>query len=155
MKITILVTKIVIAIAATFLMVLPVAGQATLIPASRQITPEDLVKLLQGSPQQKPLMIQVGSHVLYTQAHIPGSEYIGPASSEAGLQQLRKRVAMLRRTQLIVLYCGCCPWSHCPNVEPADNALHKMGFRNVKILYIADNFGSDWVNKGYPTAKGD
>ena len=155
MKITILVTKIVIAIAATFLMVLPVAGQATLIPASRQITPEDLVKLLQGSPQQKPLMIQVGSHVLYTQAHIPGSEYIGPASSEAGLQQLRKRVAMLRRTQLIVLYCGCCPWSHCPNVEPADNALHKMGFRNVKILYIAENFGSDWVNKGYPTAKGD
>ena len=155
MKITILVTKIVIAIAATFLMVLPVAGQATSIPASRQITPEDLVKLLQGSPQQKPLMIQVGSHVLYTQAHIPGSEYIGPASSEAGLQQLRKRVAMLRRTQLIVLYCGCCPWSHCPNVEPADNALHKMGFRNVKILYIAENFGSDWVNKGYPTAKGD
>jgi thiosulfate/3-mercaptopyruvate sulfurtransferase len=155
MKITILVTKIVIAIAATFLMVLPVAGQATLIPASRQITPEDLVKLLHGSPQQKPLMIQVGSHVLYTQAHIPGSEYIGPASSEAGLQQLRKRVAMLRRTQLIVLYCGCCPWSHCPNVEPADNALHKMGFRNVKILYIAENFGSDWVNKGYPTAKGD
>jgi len=155
MKITILVTKIVIAIAATFLMVLPVAGQATSIPASRQITPEDLVKLLQGSPQQKPLMIQVGSHVLYTQAHIPGSEYIGPASSEAGLQQLRKRVAMLRRTQLVVLYCGCCPWSHCPNVEPADNALHKMGFRNVKILYIAENFGSDWVNKGYPTAKGD
>jgi len=25
----------------------------------------------------------------------------------------------------------------------------------VKVLYIADNFGSDWVNKGYPTAKGD
>jgi len=155
MKITILVTKIVIAIAATLLIVLPVAGQATSIPAARQITPEDLVKLLQSSPEQKPLMIQVGSHVLYTQAHIPGSEYIGPASTEAGLQQLRKRVAMLRRTQLIVLYCGCCPWSHCPNVKPADDALHKMGFRNVKILYIAENFGSDWVNKGYPTAKGD
>ena len=63
---------------------------------------------------RKPLMIQVGSHVLYTQAHIPGSEYIGPASSEAGLQQLRKRVAMLRRTQFIVLYCGCCPWEPLP-----------------------------------------
>jgi hypothetical protein len=155
MKITLFVTKIVLAVAAAFLMVLQVTGQATSIPASAQITPEDLVKLLQSSPQQKPLMIQVGSHVLYTEAHIPGSEYIGPASSEAGLQQLRKRVAMLRRTQFIVLYCGCCPWSHCPNVKPADEALHKMGFRNVKILYIAENFGSDWVNKGYPTAKGD
>ena len=155
MKITLLLTKIVIAYRSRIAHALQVAGQATSIPASRQITPEDLVKLLQSSPEKKPLMIQVGSHVLYTQAHIPGSEYIGPASSEAGLQQLRKRVAMLRRTQFIVLYCGCCPWGHCPNVEPADNALHKMGFRNVKILYIADNFGSDWVNKGYPTAKGD
>ena len=155
MKIRLLLTKSVLAVAAAFLMVVQVAGQATAIPASRQVTPEDLVKLLQSSPEQKPLMIQVGSHVLYTQAHIPGSEYIGPASTEAGLQQLRKRVAMLRRTQLIVLYCGCCPWSHCPNGEPADNALHTMGFRNVKILYIAENFGNDWVNKGYPTAKGD
>jgi len=155
MKITVLLTKIVLAVAAASLMALQVAGQATAIPASRQITPEDLVKLLQSSPEQKPLMIQVGSHVLYSQAHIPGSEYLGPASSEAGLQLLRKRVAMLRRTQFIVLYCGCCPWDHCPNVKPADDALHKMGFRNVKVLYIAENFGSDWVNKGYPTAKGD
>ena len=81
MKIMLLVTKIVIALAAASLMALQVVGQATAIPSSRQITPEDLVKLLQSSPEQKPLMIQVGSHVLYTQAHIPGSEYIGPAST--------------------------------------------------------------------------
>ena len=56
--------------------------------------PEELVKILQGSGE-KPLMIQVGSHVLYAQAHIPGSEYIGPAASEAGLRQLRKRVESL------------------------------------------------------------
>jgi hypothetical protein len=30
-----------------------------------------------------------------------------------------------------------------------------MGFTNVKVLYIADNFGADWVNKGYPVAKGE
>ncbi|PYQ37297.1 MAG: rhodanese-like domain-containing protein, partial [Acidobacteria bacterium] len=48
-----------------------------------------------------------------------------------------------------------CPWDHCPNVKPAVDALQKMGFRNVKVLYIGENFGSDWVNKGYPTAKGD
>jgi thiosulfate/3-mercaptopyruvate sulfurtransferase len=131
------------------------AGQATSIPPARLINPEDLVKLLPTSGKEKPLMIQVGSHVLFSQAHIPGSEYIGPASSETGLQQLRKRVASLPRTKLIVLYCGCCPWSHCPNVKPADDALRALGFTNVKVLYIADNFGANWVDKGYPVARGE
>lgn len=131
------------------------SGQATTIPAAQQITPEDLVKLLRASGQEKPAIFQVGSHVLYTQAHIPGSEYSGPASSETGLEQLRKRAASLPRTKFIVLYCGCCPWSHCPNIKPANDALHAMGFTNVKVLYIADNFGTNWVDKGYPTAKGD
>jgi len=129
-------------------------GQATSIPAARQITPEELVQVLK-SGQKKPLMFQVGSHVLYAQAHIPGSEYIGPAATDAGLQQLRKRVEGLPRTKFIVLYCGCCPWTHCPNVKPAYDALNNMGFTNVKVLYIADNFGSNWVDKGYPTARGE
>jgi rhodanese-related sulfurtransferase len=131
------------------------AYQAGLIPASRLINPDELVKILQSAKSEKPLMIQVGSHVLYTEAHIPGSEYIGPASSESGLQSLRKRVDPLPRNKFILLYCGCCPWSHCPNIKPADDALHAMGFANVKVLYIADNFGADWVEKGYPVAKGD
>jgi len=130
-------------------------AQAISIPAARQITPEDLVKRLQMSSKEKPLLIHVGSHVLYGQAHIPGSEYIGPGASEAGLAQLRKRVESLPRAKFIVLYCGCCPWSHCPNVKPADDALRALGFTNVKVLYIANNFGTDWVDKGYPTAKGE
>ncbi len=148
-------TLIILGIAATVLPSLAFAGQASLIPASRLINPDELVKLLQSAESEKPLMIQVGSHVLYTQAHIPGSEYIGPASSESGLQSLRKRTEPLPRNQFIVLYCGCCPWSHCPNVKPADDALKAMGFTNVKVLFIADNFGADWVDKGYPVAKGD
>ncbi len=140
---------------ATLLASLAFAYQASLIPASRLVNPDQLVKILQSGTSEKPLMLQVGSHVLYTQAHIPGSEYIGPASSEIGLQSLRKRVESLPRNKFIVLYCGCCPWSHCPNVKPADDALHAMGFTNVKILYIANNFGADWVEKGYPVAKGD
>jgi len=30
-----------------------------------------------------------------------------------------------------------------------------MGFTNVKVLYIAQNFGADWVSKGYPTEKSE
>jgi len=145
----------VIATIAAFLCTSVGWSQASSIPAARLINIEDLVKILQGPDSGKPLMIDVGSHVLFTQAHIPGSEYIGPAASEPGLQALRKRVESLPRNKSIILYCGCCPWSHCPNVKPAYDALAAMGFTNVKVLYIANNFGTDWVDKGYPVAKGD
>jgi thiosulfate/3-mercaptopyruvate sulfurtransferase len=144
---------IIVAVAA--MVVSAAAFQATSVPAAERINPEDLVKILQSSKGEKPLLIQVGSHVLYAQAHIPGSEYIGPASSESGLQQLRKRVAPLPRGRFIVIYCGCCPWSHCPNIKPAADALRDMGFTRVKTLFIADNFAANWVDKGYPVARGE
>ncbi len=132
------------------------SGNAELTPGSPQLlNPEDLVKLLQLPNAEKPLILNVGPWLLYRQAHIPDAEYIGAAGDKPGLEQLRKRVKSLPHTQAIVLYCGCCPWSHCPNVRPAFKELSAMGFSNVKVLYIADNFGTDWVYKGYPTVKGE
>jgi thiosulfate/3-mercaptopyruvate sulfurtransferase len=126
-----------------------------LAPGSAQsINPEDLVNILQSPKGEKPLILNVGPHLLYMQAHIPGSEYIGAGSDSQGIESLRRRVKPLPRKTFIILYCGCCPWSHCPNVRPAYNELHKAGFTNVKVLYIADNLGADWVYKGYPTIKG-
>jgi thiosulfate/3-mercaptopyruvate sulfurtransferase len=141
----------------TLMALLPTAlgFQASSIPTSRLITPDELVKVLRSSTGEKPLLIQVGFHILYTQAHIPDSEYLGPTSTESGLQQFRKRVESLPRDRYIVIYCGCCPWEHCPNVKQADEALHALEFTRVKVLYIANNFGTDWVDKGYPVAKGD
>jgi thiosulfate/3-mercaptopyruvate sulfurtransferase len=130
-------------------------GPAELAPGSSQvINPEDLLPLLQSTSGQKPLVLNVGPSILYMQAHIPGSEYIGTTDGKMSLERLRTRVKSLPHDQSIVLYCGCCPWSRCPNIRPAYNALHAMGFTKVKVLYIADNFGTDWVDKGYPTIKG-
>jgi rhodanese-related sulfurtransferase len=120
----------------------------------KTLTPEDLLRTLQA-PKAGPLLLHVGSHMLYLQAHIPGSEYLGAGSTDQGIQNLRKRVSSLPKNTAIVLYCGCCPWSHCPNVNPAYDALQQMGFTNVKVLYLANNFGADWVDKGYPVAKGE
>jgi thiosulfate/3-mercaptopyruvate sulfurtransferase len=91
--------------------------------------------------------------VLFEQAHIAGSEYDGPGSQQAGLDQLKKRVAALPKDKAIVLYCGCCPWNRCPNVAPAFRLLQGMGFTQVKVLYIANNFGADWAEKGYPVER--
>src|SRR5579875_3446050 len=131
------------------------APNTELAPGSQQlINPDQLLKLIQSPKGEQPLVLSVGPMVLYMQAHIPGAEYIGPGSEPEGLQRLRARVKPLPRNKFIVLYCGCCPWNHCPNVRPAYHELQKMGFTNVKVLYIADNFGADWVYKGYPTIKG-
>ncbi len=128
----------------------PQPASATTIPAAQLIQPEALNRLLHSLGADKPLILQVGSRMMFAQAHIPGSEYAGPGSQSEGLQQLRARVASLPRSSFIVLYCGCCPWNRCPNVGPAYNLLHEMGFARVKVLYLADNFGTDWAGKGYP-----
>jgi rhodanese-related sulfurtransferase len=130
-------------------------GSAFSIPEAQLLKPEALLPLLQAKGVDKPLLLQVGSHMLFAQAHIPGSEYAGPGSQPAGIEQLQKRVNGLSRKKLIVLYCGCCPWNRCPNLGPAFAKLRDMGFTNVKALYLADNFGADWADKGYPVEPGN
>jgi hypothetical protein len=125
------------------------------IPAAELINTQDLAKILQSPQGERPFLIYVGFRLPYTQAHIPGSEYFGPAANQAVVQQLPKHVQGLARNRSIVIYCGCCPWSHFPNVKPAYEALHNLGFTKLKVLYIPDNLGTDWVNKGYPVEKGE
>jgi rhodanese-related sulfurtransferase len=132
----------------------PSADSALSIPTAQLIQPQELNRLLTSQGAKKPLMLQVGSHLLFGQAHIPGSEYAGAGSQAAGLKQLQARVGPLDRKTFVVLYCGCCPWGRCPNMGPAFKLLHDLGFTNVKALYLADNFGADWVDKGYPVERG-
>jgi len=127
---------------------------AASVPTADLIQPAQLASMLKAPPASRPLVLQVGFRTLYDQAHIPGSEYAGPANTDAGLQALRERVAALPKDSAIAIYCGCCPWARCPNVAAAYDTLRGLGFSNVKVVYIADNFGTDWVDKGYPTQPG-
>jgi rhodanese-related sulfurtransferase len=129
-------------------------GSTLTIPQAQLLMPEALRHSILTASAEKPLILQVGSHMMYAEGHIPGSEYVGQGSQPAGLQQLQDRVNSLPRKKPIVLYCGCCPWNRCPNLGPAFAKLHDMGFTNVKVLYLADNFGTDWANKGYPVEQG-
>jgi thiosulfate/3-mercaptopyruvate sulfurtransferase len=139
-----------------FLSALPSAPHAHAADSAsmKTLTPEELVRILAAKPP-KPLLFHVGSHMFYLQAHIPGSEYVGAGTTAEGIQNLRRRVSGLPKNTPIVLYCGCCPWSHCPNVNPPYDALLQIGFTNVKVLFMANNFGDDWVDKGYPIARGE
>ncbi len=130
------------------------AKPAASIPAADLIQPEDLAAVLQKPGAPKPLILQVGFRKLYAQAHIPDAEYVGAGKDDEGLKALSERVAKLPKDSSIVIYCGCCPWSKCPNIAAAYDELHGLGFTRLKVLYIEKDFGTDWVDKGYPTSLG-
>lgn len=86
-------------------------------------------------------------------ASIPHSIAIGMTNDKANVARLKKQLASLPKTSSVVVYCGCCPFEHCPNVRPAIAALKEAGFTNYKLLNIPSNLKKDWIDKGYPTVK--
>lgn len=144
--------KLAAAVLLAMLCVSPVHAAETMDKA-HLVQPEELLKALHAKGE-KPIVLMIGFKVMYAQAHIPGAEYIGPGGEERGLTALRERAKTLPRKRSIVLYCGCCPWVHCPNIDRAFKLLRELGFSNVKVLYIPFNFGEDWLKKGYPIEKG-
>ncbi|HEY2172014.1 MAG TPA: rhodanese-like domain-containing protein [Candidatus Angelobacter sp.] len=125
-------------------------------PGSPQvIQPEELVQAMKTSVSQKPVVLYVGPKAFYAQAHIPGAENIGPVGKPEGMEKLRARAASLPKDSPVVIYCGCCPWDHCPNIRPAFAELKKVGFTRVRVLYLATSLGANWVEKGFPVAKGE
>jgi thiosulfate/3-mercaptopyruvate sulfurtransferase len=116
-------------------------------PAQLMPTAE-LVRLLAKPDAKKPLIYNIGFV-----GNIKGAEKLAPASKEEGLKLLKERTSKLSRRTPIVVYCGCCPFEHCPNVKPAYTMLQEMGFRNAKILDLPTSIKADWIDKGYPMEK--
>ena len=126
---------------------------ATEIPPSAQILPDQLIANMKKKGAEVPMILAVGSPRMYAQGHIPGAVTAGPGAQAEGQELLKSRVASVAKTKYIVIYCGCCPWTRCPNMGTAYLYLTRMGFKNVKALYLPTNFNQDWVSKGYPVEK--
>jgi hypothetical protein len=117
------------------------------------VQPTDLIKELDRTGEDKPTVVCVGFPFLYRAGHVPHAVLHGPARTAEGLADLRAWARNLPRTTDIVLYCGCCPLTQCPNVNPAVAALREMGFTKVRVLDLPKNFATDWIGKGYPIEK--
>jgi thiosulfate/3-mercaptopyruvate sulfurtransferase len=123
--------------------------------AAQTIQPAGLVKELgESNGVKRPVVVCVGFRPLYMGAHVPSAVFHGAAQSEQGLADLKKWAQGVPRSANLVVYCGCCPLEHCPNVRPAFTALREMGFTNMRVLLLPHDFATDWVEKGYPVAKG-
>ena len=117
------------------------------------VQPEELQAQLAGKGA-RPVIFMVGPNVLYRSKHIPGAIYAGPGVMETGLAVLKMEAGKLPRDREVVLYCGYCPWDHCPFIKPAMNLLKEMGFTKAKALYLATGFKADWLDKGYAAEVG-
>jgi hypothetical protein len=114
------------------------------------VHPADLNRMLSDRKAAQPKVFNVGFEILYKSKHIPGSIYAGPGSKDAGIEALKLAVAKVPKDSQIILYCGCCPWDHCPNMKPAFKLLQGMGFKQIKVVDIPTNFTKDWIDLGFP-----
>ncbi|CAN5221230.1 hypothetical protein BH09BAC1_BH09BAC1_02890 [soil metagenome] len=107
--------------------------------------PADLATMITNNDPQLPLIICIGPS-----GGIKGSVDMGPAQEKEGIATIKKYLEGLPKDQHLVIYCGCCPFSPCPNVRPAFSLLTEMGFTNHKLLNLSTNLKTDWINPGYP-----
>ena len=131
------------------------AAAADSVTAADLIQPLDLAPLLALPAERRPLLLHVGFKTLYRSAHISGSRYVGPDSKPEGVRALRAALKPVPRDRPVVLYCGCCPWTDCPNVRPAFRAARRMGFKNVRVLYFAKTLRVNALDQGLPESQGD
>jgi thiosulfate/3-mercaptopyruvate sulfurtransferase len=124
--------------------------------SAQVVEPAALVNELASSQNaNKPIVVCVGFRTYFKNAHVPGAFLHGPAMSQAGLDELRKWAHEIPRSANLVVYCGCCPLTGCPNLRPGFLALRDMGFKRLRVLTVPNSFATDWVEKGYPVEKGE
>lgn len=112
------------------------------------LAPADLAKVLNNPKAPQPIIYSIGM-----QAIIKNSIDIGPAMRAENLNVLKQKLSKLSKNAQIVVYCGCCPFSRCPNVRPAMELLRSMQFTNYKLLNLPQNVKVDWIDLGYPMSE--
>jgi len=109
------------------------------------LAPADLAKVLNNPKAPQPIVFCIGMDAV-----IKGSINVGPAMKAENLNTLKQKLTKLPKDSQIVVYCGCCPFSRCPNIRPAMKLLQDMQFTNYKLLDLPQNVKVDWIDKGYP-----
>ena len=110
--------------------------------------PANLAKLINDNNAHLPIIFSIGPGAI-----VKGSIDVGPAKEKDNLRSLKHQLSNLPKDTAIVIYCGCCPFKHCPNIRPAFELLNKMKFTNHKLLNLPRNIKVDWIDKGFPVNK--
>ena len=126
---------------------MPTLGVSNPWTEKQVMEPAALAAMIDDAKAEKPLLLNIGAV-----GDIKGAKHIGAVSKAENVQKLNNAVRDLPKNTPLVIYCGCCPFSKCPNIRPAFTALQKQGFTNIKVLDLPVNLKTDWSSKGYPLA---
>ena len=116
--------------------------------AKQLMEPADLAKTMANPEAHQPYIFCIGPGAM-----IKNSIDIGPGKDKANLDKFKQELSKLPKDANIVIYCGCCPFDHCPNIRPAFTLLNDMKFTNHKLLDIPHNIKTDWKDHNYPVQK--
>ena len=109
------------------------------------LEPSDLSSTIKSN-KNVPVIFSIGPGAI-----IPHSRDIGMLKETENMQKFKDQLSTLAKDSSIVIYCGCCPFEHCPNVRPAIQLMKDLNFTNYKLLNLPHNIKIDWINKGFPT----
>jgi len=129
------------------------SGTAGVQPLPR-MAPSDLAAQLDRVRDGAIDVLHVGPAYLFGKARVPHSRHAGEASTGDGYAAIVAELRKLPPDRDVVLYCGCCPTTHCPNIGPAQRAAREVGLRRARLLDLPTNLRTDWIAHGYPVEKG-
>jgi hypothetical protein len=109
------------------------------------LAPAELADMLNSGKMENTYIFNIGPA-----GKIKNSVAIGATEDEGNLEQLKEKLTQIPKSAEVIIYCGCCPFEHCPNVRPAFNLLKEMKFANARLLNLPKNLKADWIDKGYP-----
>lgn len=107
--------------------------------------PADLAEFINDPKAKQLVVISIGPAAV-----IKNSLDVGAANEKVNLERLRFELDKLSLDSDVVIYCGCCPFDHCPNIRPAFTLMNEMKFTNHKLLNLKKNIKVNWIDKGYP-----
>jgi hypothetical protein len=106
---------------------------------------KELADKITANAKDKPLIFNVGP-----MDNIKTAVAVGAATNVTFSEKMKATLAMENKTRAVVVYCGCCSYSSCPNIKPAYDILIAQGFKNTKVLELPEGLKPDWVAKDYP-----
>jgi hypothetical protein len=106
---------------------------------------KELADKITSNAKDKPLIFNVGP-----MDNIKTAVPVGAATNVTFSEKMKATLAMENKTRAVVVYCGCCSYSSCPNIKPAYDILIAQGFKNTKVLELPVGLKPDWVAKDYP-----
>ncbi|MCW3161475.1 rhodanese-like domain-containing protein [Chryseobacterium oryctis] len=113
---------------------------------SQLMETKTLASLIEKNQAKKMLILSIGPDAV-----IKGSVNIGPTNDKGNVEKLKSYLKNVKKDKEVVIYCGCCPFSRCPNIRPAFKTLMSLGYKNAKLLNVPNNIKTDWIDKDYPT----